>query len=128
MIRILVLGVAAGIQMNVTLGAAETEAKFSVTLRAAPSCKTWVNGRRESQVSPDSGGISSLTSEFWLLGYLSGINSARHEGLDRLKRINSETILDWMDRYCKENPDKYVYHGADVLFASLGKISGETQK
>jgi hypothetical protein len=59
----------------------------------------------------------------WLLGYMSGLNSALFTSKnDPLDKINSaEQIFLWMDNFCQRNPLKNVQDGGNALFLELQK-------
>jgi hypothetical protein len=62
-------------------------------------------------------------SKAWLLGFLSGMNSARADdktGSDPLGKLGSgDQAFLWMDNYCKANPLKSIVDGGMELFIEL---------
>lgn len=59
----------------------------------------------------------------WLMGYLSGLNSALSDSKTNLDPLNelssaSQAYL-WMDNYCKDNPLSAVPEAANTLFLEL---------
>lgn len=64
-------------------------------------------------------GSSSVTTEAWLVGYLSGIAISR--GKDALKGTDNQSIYAWMDNYCRANPLSFLPEGGQHLFWELVK-------
>jgi hypothetical protein len=63
--------------------------------------------------------------EGWLGGFASGMNHARLADTGRLKLLpDGPSMLAYVDKFCRENPLKSVFIGADALFAELPE-SGE---
>jgi len=63
-------------------------------------CGEWLNPRSD---------IQGLTNKYWLMGYLTGINTMlMSPALDIgnvLGRLNSsQQAFAWMDKYCRDNP------------------------
>jgi len=80
-----------------------------VTVTGSASCGVWVERRAAKTAIP---------FEFWLLGYLSGVASGTN--IEFFKKggssLDSQSIELWMDNYCKANPLKRIFEGANVLF------------
>lgn len=58
----------------------------------------------------------------WLVGFLSGIAVAKNS--DFIKGTDGESILLWMDNYCRSNPLKGISDGGGALFYELKKQKG----
>lgn len=75
-----------------------------------PSCDEWLE-------------LTSNGKKKWLLGFLSGMNhgfALNHKGHDPLEKItSSKQIFDWMDNYCKANPQLDISDGGAALFQEL---------
>jgi hypothetical protein len=88
-----------------------TETAFAVNVRGVPSCGKWVKDRQERDV------LTTTALEHWLVGYLSGLAI----GLNREffhkdgVAVDNESILLWMDNYCRANPLKDVQEGGNRL-------------
>lgn len=87
----------------------------AVEIRGMPSCGEWVSDRAK-------GGLDFTASQFWLLGYMSGLVFAT--STDALKGTDSSSIYLWMDNYCRANPLKKVNDGVQDLFFELKKQKG----
>lgn len=72
------------------------------------SCGSWT--KNKSSTSPH---------EAWLFGYLSGIAWGKRN--DFLKETDAESIILWVDNYCKINPLKKVGDAAGILVEELTK-------
>jgi len=88
-----------------------TDAALAVNVRGVPSCGKWVKDRQERDV------LTTTALEHWLMGYLSGLAI----GLDKEffqkdgVSIDNESLLLWMDNYCRANPLKDVQEGGNQL-------------
>ena len=84
----------------------------AVTVRGARSCGEWVEHRQEKT-------MSTLATEAWVVGFLSGIAIVRDK--DFLKETDAPSIFLWMDKYCKANPLKRTNDGGIELYFELVK-------
>jgi hypothetical protein len=82
----------------------------AATIRGVPGCGYWLRDR-------EPGGARSYFNAMWLVGYLSG--AAVHSEKDILRTIDSESIADWMDSYCKANPSRNIAEGGEMLFDEI---------
>ena len=58
--------------------------------------------------------------EGWISGFVSGTNHARFTITRSLKLLpDGPSMLAYVDKFCRENPLKTVFNGADALFAEL---------
>ena len=58
--------------------------------------------------------------EGWITGFVSGMNNARFSVSKSLKLLpDGPSMLAYVDKYCRDNPLKMVFNGADTLFAEL---------
>ena len=80
---------------------------------ATVSCGGWLADRKE-------GGIREQIGKHWILGFLSG--QAFNSKVSVLYGSEPEGIFAEIDKYCRENPRKYVTQAAIVVFK---KISDE---
>jgi hypothetical protein len=73
-----------------------------------PNCGKWVKA-------------NDLGQKWWLIGFLSGLNSAMRQDVksDPLKGSNVEGIYLWMDTYCKANPLSNLFNGGNLLYVEL---------
>ena len=56
----------------------------------------------------------------WFWGYVSAYNFfSQHAQISRT-RISGETILAYLDKYCRDNPLQFVVEGGDAMIAELG--------
>ncbi|MBU1775136.1 MAG: hypothetical protein KJ899_00645 [Gammaproteobacteria bacterium] len=72
----------------VLLAAAAVNANAAVTVMDAPSCSEW---------NP-----KQATHRIWIEGFLSGIAMERQENF--LEKTSLDSILKWVNDYCKANP------------------------
>lgn len=103
LIRLMLVVFAAGFSAN----------SHAVLVRGAPSCGNWVTER----ASPNK--WNSLANNNWLNGYLSAYAKVAHK--DILKNADNESIMRWMDNYCKAHPLNEIDDGADALIGELIK-------
>jgi len=58
--------------------------------------------------------------KYWGLGYVSGINSMKN--LDIVRGKDQASMFQWIDNYCKNNPQS-TYNGAvDSLIIEINKL------
>lgn len=58
--------------------------------------------------------------KYWGLGYISGINSMKN--LDIVRGKDQASMFQWVDNYCKNNPQS-TYNGAiDSLIIEINKL------
>lgn len=79
------------------------------------SCGKWVETQRS-----ESGWLQGLQ---WILGYLTGYNSANASGLFKGRQVlpqDGESARAFMDGYCANNPLSSVAAGAMGLVEALG--------
>ncbi len=58
--------------------------------------------------------------EGWISGFASGMNHARFMITRNLKLLpDGASMLAYVDKFCRENPLKSVFNGADAMFAEL---------
>lgn len=87
--------------------------KPQVTVRGASSCGLWVKNRETNSLERS----SDLA---WVLGFLSGISMGSTVNVFKDIR-DSESLVLWMDNYCKANPLKDVAAGSVALVLELQK-------
>lgn len=89
--------------------------KFYVFGAGSLSCGKWLETERY-----ESGRLQKLQ---WILGYLTGYNSANASGLIRSPQVqppDGESALAFVDRYCSNNSLSSATAGAMALVESLG--------
>ena len=88
------------------------QAKRFVTVLGAVenSCADWITARDRK---------NAQAYEFWLLGYVSGLNMSQDHSIDFLSGIKANSLALWMDKYCRENPLKTIPDGAFQLIEEL---------
>jgi len=88
------------------------QAKRFVTVLGAVenSCADWITARDRK---------NAQAYEFWLLGYVSGLNMSQDHSIDFLSGIKANSLELWMDKYCRENPLKTIPNGAFQLVEEL---------
>lgn len=59
--------------------------------------------------------------EHWLMGFVSGVNSARSGRVDFSSGVTAQGLAQWAENYCKANPLSSFAEAADALIAELKK-------
>lgn len=85
----------------------------AVSTMGNTSCGRWVKDRSASSLR------DQLAGDSWLIGYLNGV--AAWSDVDILNQVDGESLMLWMDNYCKANPLESVAHGGMVLGVELMK-------
>ena len=89
--------------------------EFYILGAGSLSCGKWLETQRY-----ESGRLQKLQ---WILGYLTGYNSANANGLFRSRQVlppDGESALAFVDRYCSNNSLSSAAAGAMALVESLG--------
>ncbi len=87
------------------------EKRFATILGAIDNtCADWVTARDRKKAQ---------AYEFWLTGFVSGINISNDYSNDFLRGIKANSLELWMDKYCRENPLKTIPEGALQLVTEL---------
>lgn len=75
-------------------------------------CGSWIKDKQ-----------NQYFQQTWLVGYVSGLNSANIAGdnIDWLEGVSAEQIFVWMDNYCTKNPLDRTLDGVAVLITELHK-------
>jgi hypothetical protein len=106
-LHLLVIVVTVGLSQQVF----PQEKRFATVLGATDnSCADWVTARDRKKAQ---------AYEFWLTGFVSGINMSNDYSNDFLSGIKANSLELWMDKYCRENPLKTVPEGALQLVQEL---------
>ena len=92
------------------LGTAAGEVN-AVQIRGTQSCKTWNDDKGNSGAKAE--------NEAWILGYLSGLASAKNK--DFLRDTDSSSFFLWIDTYCQTNSAKNMDDAGDQLAQELIK-------
>ena len=91
----------------------------SYTTVGARSCQDWnENSEKYNTKSKDDlfSWVPFLSDRSWLMGFASGVNSMAAQ--DLLDHLDSDILIDWTTKHCKENPSASV---SDVVFKLFGK-------
>ena len=72
-------------------------------------------------VSRNDKDLTSLRTEAWLTGFMTGLNASDEQDRDSLRKVSAQQIFLWMDNYCKANPLKDVIDGGFRLMDELRK-------
>jgi len=96
---VLVLLLAMGVTILMTARTIAITARTPITTHigfANTSCGSWTQARANHR---------STHMEFWVIGFMSGVNYARSdEGFDMLKGKDAEALWSWIDNYCRSQP------------------------
>src|SRR5688572_26357559 len=83
----------------------------------ASSCESWTAERQK----PSPNAVAAMTS--WVFGFLGAYNLYSYRGtangIDEM--VNNADIVDWLDRFCKEQPGTNLSQAAATLVKLLGK-------
>lgn len=83
----------------------------AVQIRGSQSCKIWNDDKGNAAAKAE--------NEAWLLGYLSGLASAKNK--DFLRDTDSSSFFLWIDTYCQTNSSKDIDDAGDQLAQELIK-------
>ena len=59
--------------------------------------------------------------EHWLMGYISGFNSAKRGKADFSNGVDPQGLIQWIENYCKENPLSSFGSAVDAILVELNK-------
>ncbi|MEJ8825624.1 hypothetical protein WKW80_26955 [Variovorax humicola] len=93
-------------------------ASAEVTVMGFSSCGQWVKQRAVEQGTRER--FVTLTMEMWLIGYLSGLSVGTD--IEVLRGRESQSLLLWVDNYCKANPLDDTSIAGHALFNALKKL------
>ena len=99
----------------VAKGQAPQSGQFYVLGGGSESCGRWLEGARS--------GPGRIWREQWVLGYLTGYNSAQANGMFKSRQVyldDEKSASAFMDRYCSANPLSNVAAGTMALVQELG--------
>jgi hypothetical protein len=91
-----------------------------VNIRGARSCGTWVQQRAGQSQQLISSMIGATSSEAWLIGFMSGLDTASPVSEpSHIDGHDNESIYLWVDNYCKEHPLKHIGDAGAELYRTL---------
>ena len=84
-------------------------ARAVVVIEGVVDCRDWTEGRADH---------TSVNLEHYVLGVLNGLALGRGREFWRAggNKLSPQQAYQWMDNYCKTNPQKQVMTGAGELF------------
>jgi hypothetical protein len=97
--------------------AADKNDKYEVLIPdKEASCHSYVSARDEAKL-----GDHSKENKYvvWLSGYFTAYNLLVRDTYDLQGATDSDTLLVWLDGYCKMNPRKGFADGVEALTADL---------
>lgn len=97
--------------------------RIRVTIIGSSDCQNWTEKRKKTTSGEPLDWVSDIHPVAWVTGYLSALNKTVNENKDVLGAIDTNTVRDWIDRYCIRNPKKDTFDAADELFEELKKIT-----
>lgn len=84
------------------------------------SCPDYVSAKQIN-------GAKLYSSISWVQGFMSGMNYQRalDEGVDSVigQDFPAVSIVDWLENYCRSNPQDYLSDAAEALIVELKKKS-----
>lgn len=89
---------------------------LAASVKASVSCGTWATERGKEKGKDK---LGSLFNRRWLIGYLSGLASGRNKefwDIPNAAPLDYEAVFQWMDGYCRANPQMDIADGAARLF------------
>ncbi|MFP3556948.1 hypothetical protein [Paraburkholderia sp. SIMBA_054] len=81
----------------------------ATTVMGVRSCGQWT--------ARNASALDRAAAEAWLLGYLGGL--ATGSRVDVLRDTDYDSLMAWMDNYCKAHPIERVTSGAAQLYLEL---------
>lgn len=93
--------------------------KFSTI--GARSCEQWLKDKEEDK-SENSLGFGRVAGSAWVAGYVSGVNEEIDIEGDLLADVDLQTIIDWTDHYCHDNPAQSIRKAIAELFIKLNRV------
>lgn len=94
-----------------------------ITTLGSSSCNEWTVASDAVKAKKEYAQIRALGMRSWVMGYMSALNAASLVDADILDNIDGYAIYDWMDKYCRANPEKSMSNAAQELFERLEKIA-----
>lgn len=76
------------------------------------SCKEWIEDR-----SNDTDSFNKSVDQSWVMGFLSAYAMATRTNF--LTNVKTQTIYDWMDKYCASHPSNKIEDGVIILAHEL---------
>ncbi len=102
--------VSIGLSLIFLLGSTTAHAQQSIFIRGFTSCGKWIEEKSPS---------TKHGQTMWFLGYLSGISMGLNK--DLIRHADVESIVLWVDNYCRANPLKDTGDAGSSLALELGK-------
>ena len=100
-------------------------------LFTTPTCADWAirgegNFNCPEYTAAKRGNTAKLYSSVsWVQGFISGVNFQVAKAEDRDSTIASDlpttSIVDWLQRYCRDNPQAYLSDAAEALVAEFSE-------
>lgn len=92
---------------------------FNIIGAGATQCGKYLEDRRKED--KNGGRVASVYYSSWVAGYLTAWNTEADfsEQVDHL-RMRNETIVAYLDKYCRDNPLGIVIEGTDCLMLDVG--------
>jgi hypothetical protein len=85
------------------------------------TCKRWLGDRIEQRKPGEINSLASDIDTFWLLGYLSGLNSMAITHNDVIADVDYKIAVDWTDAYCKKHQTENISAAGNALFLKLAR-------
>lgn len=94
------------------------------TVFGTTACNKWIDNTSsdESWTAHPERRFGRLSNLSWLAGYVSGINRATATSSDLLEDLDLDTVLDWVDTYCKAHPKDSVKEAVDAMLIRLNRF------
>jgi hypothetical protein len=95
----------------------------SFTVFGTTVCAKWVENisSDEAGSAHPERGLGRLSNRSWLAGYVSGVNRATPTSTDLLADLDLNTIVDWVDTYCKAHPKASAKEAIDAMLIRLNR-------
>ena len=88
---------------------------FALTTIGVPSCLDWNETRRQSEYGKNSDAevtvlIAELSNQSFVMGYVNAfaVHLSLSQGIDILKTVTKESVLNFIDEECKKKPTQDV--------------------
>jgi hypothetical protein len=76
------------------------------------SCKEWAEDRAN-----ENNNFNKSVDQSWVMGFLGAYAKATRKNF--LINVNTQTIFDWMDKYCARHPSQKIEDGVVILAHEL---------
>ena len=117
------LFLAAALFLSVNPTAHSEDPAASVIGVGQESCEVWLEKRSDALAS----GSRAWFHEEWVLGYITAINRWVHDGKELAPDVDDDRLFEWLDGYCRKNPQQTLSFAAEAMILKLGLRESENR-